>query len=98
MEIKWIQDFLSLAQTRSFSRSAEERHVTQSALSRRIRALEAWLGAELVDRSTHPARLTDAGQMFQAQAEQLVRQLFDTRTLLRSRQERRNSAFTSNPG
>ena len=33
MELKWLEDFLSLAQTRSFSRSAEARHVTQSAFS-----------------------------------------------------------------
>ena len=31
MELKWIEDFLSLAETRSFSRSAEARAVTQSA-------------------------------------------------------------------
>lgn len=82
MEIKWIQDFLSLAKTRSFSRSAEERNVTQPALSRRIRALEAWLGTELVDRSTYPTRLTPAGKLFHDQAEVLLRQLLDIRTLL----------------
>ena len=47
---------LSLAATHSFSRSAELRHVTQPAFSRRIRALEAWLGAELVDRSPFQVR------------------------------------------
>ena len=36
MEIKWLEDFVSLANTRSFSRSAVERRVTQSAFSRRI--------------------------------------------------------------
>ena len=82
MEIKWIQDFLSLAQTSSFSRAAEQRHITQSALSRRIRALEAWLGAELVDRSTLPTRLTVAGQLFQPQAEASLRQWMDTRAIL----------------
>ena len=64
MDIKWLEDFLSLAQTRNFSRSAQERNVTQSALSRRIRALEAWVGADLVDRSTYPLVLTPAGKLF----------------------------------
>jgi len=42
METKWLEDFVSLAETRSFSRSAQLRHVTQPAFSRRIQALEAW--------------------------------------------------------
>src|ERR1051325_12202596 len=39
VELKWLEDFLSLAETRSFSRSANVRYITQSALSRRTRAL-----------------------------------------------------------
>ncbi len=39
METKWLEDFVSLAETRSFSRSAQLRHVTQPAFSRRIQAL-----------------------------------------------------------
>ena len=42
METKWLEDFVSLAETRSFSRSAQLRHVTQPAFSRRIQSLEAW--------------------------------------------------------
>ena len=49
MEIKWLEDFVSLANTRSFSRSAVERRVTQSAFSRRIQQLEQWLGVPLVE-------------------------------------------------
>ncbi|MFF8800835.1 MULTISPECIES: LysR family transcriptional regulator [unclassified Methylobacterium] len=64
MKLEWIRDFRSLAETGSFSRSAEIRNTTQSAFSRRIKALEDWLGSELVDRSTHPVKLTDAGQVF----------------------------------
>jgi hypothetical protein len=44
MDTKWLEDFVSLAETRSFSRSAHLRHVTQPAFSRRIQALES-LGA-----------------------------------------------------
>jgi DNA-binding transcriptional LysR family regulator len=83
MDIKWVDDFLSLAQTRNFSRSADDRNVTQSALSRRIRSLEAWVGAELVDRSTYPLILTPAGKLFGAAATDAMRLLNDTRALLR---------------
>ena len=38
--------------------------MTQPAFSRRIRALEEWLGAELFDRSSQPAKLTAAGEWF----------------------------------
>src|SRR6202171_1132956 len=83
MELKWLEDFVSLAETRSFSRSAELRHVTQPAFSRRIQALEAWLGTELIDRSVYPTRLTQAGQVFYEQALTLLSQMREARTLLR---------------
>jgi LysR family transcriptional regulator, hypochlorite-specific transcription factor HypT len=35
MELKWVEDFLQLAETGSFSRAAELRYVTQPAFSRR---------------------------------------------------------------
>jgi LysR family transcriptional regulator, hypochlorite-specific transcription factor HypT len=86
MDIKWLDDFLSLAQTRNFSRSAQERCVTQSALSRRIQALEAWVGTDLVDRSTYPLVLTPAGKMFGTAAAEAMRLLNDARALLRVEQ------------
>jgi len=51
MDTKWLEDFISLAETGSFSRSAEMRHVTQPAFSRRIQSLESWLGTDLIDRT-----------------------------------------------
>ena len=85
MELKWLEDFASLARTGNFSRSAEERHVTQSAFSRRIRALETWLGVALIDRSTYPATLTAAGHEFRETAEEAVRMLHGTRAVLQAR-------------
>ncbi len=83
MELKWIEDFLSLARTNNFSRSAEERNVTQSAFSRRIKALETWLGVPLVDRSHYPTRLTPAGEVFRDAAEDTLRAMFEVRDELR---------------
>lgn len=88
VELNWLEDFLCLARTNSFSRAAEERNITQSAFSRRIKALEHWLGAPLVDRSTYPTSLTPAGRQFLATAEQVLRQLQQTRDDLRSRHGR----------
>lgn len=84
MDTKWLEDFVSLAETRSFSRSAQLRHVTQPAFSRRIQALEAWAGTDLVDRSSYPTRLTPAGETFHAQAIEIIGALQTTRNLMRS--------------
>ena len=84
METKWLEDFVSLAETRSFSRSAQLRHVTQPAFSRRIQALEAWAGTDLVDRSAYPTRLTPAGQTLHAQALEILHGLQATRAMLRT--------------
>lgn len=83
METKWLEDFVSLAETRSFSRSAQLRHVTQPAFSRRIQSLEAWAGVDLVDRSSYPTTLTPAGQTLYAQALEWLQDLQNTRAMLR---------------
>ncbi len=79
MELKWLEDFLSLAETRNFSRSAALRFTTQPAFSRRIKALEDWVGATLIDRSAQPVGLTEAGATFRSLAEEIVRQLYQGR-------------------
>lgn len=75
MDFKWLEDFLVLAETHSFSRSAELRGVTQSAFSRRIRALEEWLGTDLLSRESYPVRLTPEGMLFRETAEEAVRMI-----------------------
>ena len=84
METKWLEDFVSLAETRSFSRSAQLRHVTQPAFSRRIQSLEAWAGTDLVDRSSYPTRLTPAGQVLYEQSLEMLQSLQSTRAMLRA--------------
>ncbi len=75
LETKWLEDFVALASTRSFSASARQRHVTQPAFSRRIRSLEQAVGVTLVDRSTTPVDLTPEGQLFLVTARNIVEQL-----------------------
>lgn len=82
LETKWLEDFLCLAELRSFSRAAAVRHVTQPAFSRRIRALETWLGAELIDRASYPTRLTPAGEVFHEQAGDILRNILDLRAAI----------------
>ncbi len=83
MQLKWIEDLLAIEQTRSFSRASELRFVTQSALSRRVKSLEDWVGVELVDRGTYPIELTPAGRRFCEQSKESVGALTDLRSELR---------------
>ncbi|MGE8940832.1 LysR family transcriptional regulator [Leptospira interrogans] len=74
MNLSWVRDLEHLAQTGNFSRAAKLSHLSQPALSRRIKAMEGWVGAALVDRSRHPVVLTGAGvQMLEAGQQALAR-------------------------
>lgn len=84
MDGKWLEDFLCVARTGNFSRAATERHITQPAFSRRIQALERWVGSALIDRSTYPTRLTPGGERFRDVVEQAVASLRDVRRELRA--------------
>lgn len=67
MNLDWFRDLEHLAKTGSFSQAARLSNLSQPALSRRIKAMETWVGAALVDRSRHPVMLTAAGvQMLEA--------------------------------
>src|SRR3712207_3350755 len=79
MELNWLEDFLVLAEHRNFSRAAEARHVTQPAFSRRIRALEAWVGTPLVVRSPQGGVLNAAGEYLRERAADLTRDLHQMR-------------------
>src|SRR5215212_336558 len=79
MELNWLEDFLALAEHRNFSRAAEARHVTQPAFSRRIRALEAWVGTPLVVRSPQGVALNAAGEYLRERAAGLTRDLHQMR-------------------
>lgn len=68
MELNWLLDFVALSETMNFSRAAETRNITQPAFSRRIRALENWVGTALVERTTHSVALTPSGKQFLAHA------------------------------
>ena len=79
MQLKWLEDFVTLAETANFSRAAEIRHVTHPAFGRRIRELEAWAGTPLVERGRSPVRLTPAGSVLLDTALQTIHGLEGSR-------------------
>ena len=64
MEIQYLREWIHLTETRSYSRSAEELHISQSSLSRHIQMLEKELGEALFIRSTRKIELTDFGMVY----------------------------------
>lgn len=75
MKLEWIEDFVALAAERNFSRAATRRNVTQPAFSRRIGALEQWVGTPLFVRTPAGATLTPAGDALIGYAEGIARDL-----------------------
>lgn len=94
MELKWLEDFVMLASTASFSRAAEARHVTQSAFSRRIKQLESWLGVVLVNRASLPAELTPEGRSFLPVAQDMIRTFYATRSALSPSRDQQGHQLT----
>ena len=78
MDIEWIDDFLQLASSKNFTVASKTRNISQPAFSRRIAALEHWVGVPLVDRNVHPFKLTEEGQHFRIAAQDFLNNLHRT--------------------
>lgn len=74
MNLRHLEHWLALADTGSFSRAAEKLHITQSALSRSIQALEEDLGGPLVDRVGKKNELTPLGRSVLERARRIVQE------------------------
>lgn len=72
MDITLARTFLEIVSSRSFVQAAERLHVTQTAISARVKALEEALGRQLFVRSKAGASLTPAGERFLRHAQTLV--------------------------
>lgn len=68
MELRHLRYFIAAAEAENVSRAALKLHVSQPALSRQIRDLEAELGFPLLERNAKSVRLTEAGHVFLSEA------------------------------
>lgn len=71
MNLLYLQEFLILAETESYSKAADRLYMNQSTLSKHIKALETELGVNLFDRTTRQVRLTEYGQHLLPYAKQI---------------------------
>lgn len=75
MRVLDMKTMIALARHRHFGRTAQELHITQSAISNRLAALESELGCRLVNRSDGQFELTPGGQKALASFERILAEL-----------------------
>ena len=85
-QLRALKYFISVAETGSFTKSAEHFQVPASSLSRRIADLERSLGATLLQRTTRVVKLTEVGRDYYQQVSRLVNQLEQSNKSVRSYQ------------
>src|SRR5258706_9236267 len=62
LEVRHLRTLIALAEAGTVSRAAERVHLTQSALSHQLKALESHYGTAVVKRHGQTVKLTEAGQ------------------------------------
>ncbi|MDH2426693.1 LysR family transcriptional regulator [Sphaerisporangium sp. TRM90804] len=72
LDLRLVRYFTAVAEFGHFGRAAAALRIAQPSLSRQIQRLEAQIGTRLLDRTTHGARLTKAGQAFLPRAKALL--------------------------
>jgi DNA-binding transcriptional LysR family regulator len=89
-----IQAFVSVAERGGFSKAAIELHLTQTALTRRVQKLEAYLGLKLLDRTTRSVELTTVGQEFLPKARAIVAEMNSAVDRLKEMARTSSGSFT----
>lgn len=77
IDILGVQAFVAIADKGSFQNAADSLHVTQTAITQRLRKLEDFLGVMLVERTTRSIALSLIGRDFLPQARRLLEELGD---------------------
>lgn len=84
--IECIRSFVRVVETGSFSAVARELGTTQPTVSKQIAALEAYLDAQLLTRSTRKLQLTEGGDRFYPQAQQILEAIAEAEASVGRRQ------------
>ena len=71
-ELEEVRVFVTLVECHSASKAAERLGVANSAISRRMKALEERLGVQLLQRTTRTMHLTDDGQLYYERCRKLL--------------------------
>lgn len=82
-----VRYFEAAARHLSFTKAAQELHVTHSAISHQIKALEEWLGTPLFRRLNRSIMLTEAGQAYMRPVREALEKLGEASRSLRAREQ-----------
>ena len=85
-QLRAIRYFSKVAETGSFTKAASSFAVPPSSLSRRVADLEKSLGATLLKRSTRVVKLTEVGQIYYNEIQDILHQLEQSNETVRSYQ------------
>ena len=72
MNLKQLRYFLVVAEEKQITAAAKRLYIAQPPLSYQLKQLEKELGAQLFKRTAHGIELTDAGQIFQSYANEII--------------------------
>ncbi|MDT8441618.1 MAG: LysR family transcriptional regulator [Desulfuromonadales bacterium] len=97
METRYLQTLLAVSAHGSFSKAAEALHLTQSAVSQRIKYLEEQFGQQLLDRSGSKPVLTTAGRLVLAKAREILDKEQEMLCCLRDNSARNRLALGCTP-
>lgn len=75
MNTNQLRYFVAAAESRSFTKAAEQYFISQTAVTQQIRALEELVGVPLFDRGSRPITLTPAGTTFLADAREILERM-----------------------
>ncbi len=89
VELRQLQHFLAVIETRSFSRAAERLGLSQQAISKSVRSLESDIGAALLDRHAQPLAPTAIGRLLAARASTINGEIQAFEDRLRARADTR---------
>jgi DNA-binding transcriptional LysR family regulator len=78
-----VQAFVAIAEQGGFQKAADVLHITQTAVTQRLRNLETFLGVTLIERTTRSVALTRIGRDFLPQARRLLDELSTALTEIR---------------
>lgn len=79
MDFRRLRYFVAVAETLSFSRAAEQLHISQPPLSQQIKLLEEDLGVQLFERTRRVVQLTQAGNLFYREAVDILQRYAEAR-------------------
>ena len=87
MHLETLSIFCDVVRHQSFSRGAIASAVSQSAASQAVRQIERQVGAQLIDRSKRPGRLTDEGKIFFKGCQEIVERYRELQDVIRRHQQ-----------